>query len=168
MEIIEKAPAKINLSLDVLHKRDDGYHEMEMVMTSIDLADRLTLNLLDENRIVIESNNGFLPLDERNIVYRSVLMLQKEFDVQQGVHVYIEKNIPIAAGLGGGSSDAAATLRGLNRLWNLGLSMDELAELGARIGSDVPFVYMADQRMRMVAAKKLNRLLKFLNVGSYW
>lgn len=139
MEIIEKAPAKINLSLDVLHKRDDGYHEMEMVMTSIDLADRLTLNLLDENRIVIESNNGFLPLDERNIVYRSVLMLQKEFDVQQGVHVYIEKNIPIAAGLGGGSSDAAATLRGLNRLWNLGLSMDELAELGARIGSDVPF-----------------------------
>lgn len=140
MEIVEeKAPAKINLSLDVLHKRDDGYHEMELVMTSIDLADRLTLTLLEENRILIESNNGFLPLDERNIAYRSAMLLKKQFNIRQGVHIYIEKNIPIAAGLGGGSSDAAATLRGLNRLWNIGLDLDELAELGAQIGSDVPF-----------------------------
>lgn len=140
MEIVEeKAPAKINLSLDVLHKRDDGYHEMELVMTSIDLSDRLTLTLMDENQILIESNNGFLPLDERNIAYKSAMLLKKQFDIQQGVHIYIEKNIPIAAGLGGGSSDAAATLRGLNRLWNIGLNLDELAELGAQIGSDVPF-----------------------------
>lgn len=140
MKIIEeKAPAKINLSLDVLHKRDDGYHEMEMVMTSIDLADRLTLTLLEEDRILIESNNGFLPLDERNIAYRSAMLLKKQFNIHQGVHIFIEKHIPIAAGLGGGSSDAAATLRGLNRLWDLGLNLDELAELGAQIGSDVPF-----------------------------
>ncbi|MBM6615413.1 4-(cytidine 5'-diphospho)-2-C-methyl-D-erythritol kinase [Desemzia sp. RIT804] len=140
MEIIEeKAPAKINLSLDVLHKRDDGYHEMELVMTSIDLADRLTLTLLEEDRILIESNNGFLPLDERNIAYRSAMLLKKEFNIRLGVHIYIEKHIPIAAGLGGGSSDAAATLRGLNRLWNIGLDLDELAELGTQIGSDVPF-----------------------------
>lgn len=139
MEIIEKAPAKINLSLDVLHKRDDGYHEMEMVMTSIDLADRLTLTLLEEDRIVIETNRSFLPLDERNIAYRAANLLKKAFDVKQGVHIHIEKNIPVAAGLGGGSSDAAATLRGVNQLWNLKLSLEELAEFGEQIGSDVPF-----------------------------
>lgn len=139
MEIIEKAPAKINLSLDVLHKRDDGYHEMEMVMTSIDLADRLTLTLLEEDRIVIETNRSFLPLDERNIAYKAAKLVKTTYQVKQGVHIYIEKNIPVAAGLGGGSSDAAATLRGVSKLWKLNLSLDELVALGEQIGSDVPF-----------------------------
>ncbi|QQP70366.1 4-(cytidine 5'-diphospho)-2-C-methyl-D-erythritol kinase [Carnobacterium sp. CS13] len=139
MEVIEKAPAKINLSLDVLQKREDGYHELEMVMTSIDLADRVTLKTIADNQISIRSNNGFLPLDQRNHAYKAALLIKETFDIQLGVDIVIEKKIPIAAGLAGGSSDAAATLRGLNQLWDLGLTLEELAVLGAEIGSDVPY-----------------------------
>ncbi|GEK89519.1 4-diphosphocytidyl-2-C-methyl-D-erythritol kinase [Alkalibacterium putridalgicola] len=138
MSLYEKAPAKINLCLNVLRKREDGFHEMEMLMTPIDLADRLTFSLLDRE-ISLDSNSSFMPLDERNIVYKTAQLLKDTYQVTQGADIYIEKNIPIAAGLGGGSSDAAATLRGLNRLWNLELSLDELARLGEQIGSDVPF-----------------------------
>ncbi|EDP67764.1 4-diphosphocytidyl-2-C-methyl-D-erythritol kinase [Carnobacterium sp. AT7] len=139
MEIIEKAPAKINLCLDVLHKRDDGYHEMQMVMTSVDLADRIVLKTIEEDQIVIHSTNGFLPLDQRNHAYKAAKLLKDTYQIEKGVDISIEKNIPIAAGLAGGSSDAAATLRGLNRLWHLNLSNDELALLGEKIGSDVPY-----------------------------
>ncbi|MER2227021.1 MAG: 4-(cytidine 5'-diphospho)-2-C-methyl-D-erythritol kinase [Carnobacterium sp.] len=139
MEIIEKAPAKINLSLDVLHKREDGYHEMKMVMTSVDLADRIVLKTIEEDRIVIHSTNGFLPLDQRNHAYKAAKLLKDTYHIEKGVDITIEKNIPIAAGLAGGSSDAAATLRGLNRLWDLKLTKDELATLGEKIGSDVPY-----------------------------
>ncbi|AEB28930.1 4-diphosphocytidyl-2-C-methyl-D-erythritol kinase [Carnobacterium sp. 17-4] len=139
MEIIEKAPAKINLSLDVLHKREDGYHEMKMVMTSVDLADRIVLKTIEEDRIVIHSTNGFLPLDQRNHAYKAAKLLKDTYNIEKGVDITIEKNIPIAAGLAGGSSDAAATLRGLNRLWDLKLTKDELATLGEKIGSDVPY-----------------------------
>ena len=139
MEIIEKAPAKINLSLDVLHKREDGYHEMKMVMTSVDLADRIVLKTMEEDRIVIHSTNGFLPLDQRNHAYKAAKLLKDTYHIEKGVDITIEKNIPIAAGLAGGSSDAAATLRGLNRLWDLKLTKDELATLGEKIGSDVPY-----------------------------
>ncbi|ALV22442.1 MAG: 4-(cytidine 5'-diphospho)-2-C-methyl-D-erythritol kinase [Carnobacterium sp.] len=139
MEVIEKAPAKINLSLDVLQKREDGYHELEMVMTSIDLADRVTLKTIADNQISIRSNNGFLPLDQRNHAYKAALLIKETFGIQLGVDIVIEKKIPIAAGLAGGSSDAAATLRGLNQLWDLGLTLEELAVLGAEIGSDVPY-----------------------------
>lgn len=139
MEIIEKAPAKINLCLDVLHKREDGYHEMDMVMTSVDLADRIVLKTIEDDRIVIHSTNGFLPLDQRNHAYKAAKLLKDTYQIKKGVDISIEKNIPIAAGLAGGSSDAAATLRGLNRLWQLNLSYDELALLGEQIGSDVPY-----------------------------
>ncbi|WP_243388461.1 4-(cytidine 5'-diphospho)-2-C-methyl-D-erythritol kinase [Bacillus kexueae] len=139
MRILEKAPAKINLSLDVLHKRQDGYHEVKMVMTTIDLADRIELKLLDEDRITIVSHNRFVPDDHRNLAYKAALLLKKRFGIKQGVAITISKSIPVAAGLAGGSSDAAATLRGLNKLWNLGLTLDELAVLGAEIGSDVSF-----------------------------
>lgn len=139
MKILVKAPAKINLSLDVLHKRPDGYHEVEMVMTTIDLADRIELSLLEEDRIVIHSHNRFVPDDQRNLAYQAANLLKERFQVKKGVVIGIEKTIPVAAGLAGGSSDAAATLRGLNKLWNLGLTLDELAVLGAEIGSDVSF-----------------------------
>lgn len=139
LRILEKAPAKINLSLDVLHKRQDGYHEVKMVMTTIDLADRIELKLLDEDRITIVSHNRFVPDDHRNLAYKAALLLKKRFGIKQGVAITISKSIPVAAGLAGGSSDAAATLRGLNKLWNLGLTLDELAVLGAEIGSDVSF-----------------------------
>jgi 4-diphosphocytidyl-2-C-methyl-D-erythritol kinase len=139
VKILVKAPAKINLSLDVMHKRPDGYHEVEMVMTTIDLADRIELSLLEEDRIVIHSHNRFVPDDQRNLAYQAAHLLKERFQVKKGVVIGIEKTIPVAAGLAGGSSDAAATLRGLNKLWGLGLTLDELAELGAEIGSDVSF-----------------------------
>lgn len=139
MKLLVKAPAKINLSLDVLYKRNDGYHEVEMIMTTIDLADRIELTLLEEDAIHILSHNRFVPDDQRNLAYQAAKLLKERFNVKQGVTISIEKNIPVAAGLAGGSSDAAATLRGLNKLWSLGLSIDELAQLGAEIGSDVSF-----------------------------
>ncbi|WP_000772107.1 MULTISPECIES: 4-(cytidine 5'-diphospho)-2-C-methyl-D-erythritol kinase [Bacillus cereus group] len=139
MKLLVKAPAKINLSLDVLGKRQDGYHEVKMIMTTIDLADRLELTELSEDRIEIVSHNRYVPDDQRNLAYQAAKLLKERFQVKKGVSISIEKTIPVAAGLAGGSSDAAATLRGLNKLWNLGLKIDELAELGAEIGSDVSF-----------------------------
>ncbi|MED1412380.1 MULTISPECIES: 4-(cytidine 5'-diphospho)-2-C-methyl-D-erythritol kinase [Bacillus] len=139
MKLLVKAPAKINLSLDVLGKRQDGYHEVKMIMTTIDLADRLELTELVEDRIEILSHNRYVPDDQRNLAYQAAKLLKEKFNVKKGVSITIEKTIPVAAGLAGGSSDAAATLRGLNKLWNLGLTIDELAELGAEIGSDVSF-----------------------------
>ncbi|WP_243292581.1 4-(cytidine 5'-diphospho)-2-C-methyl-D-erythritol kinase [Bacillus sp. FJAT-47783] len=139
MRILEKAPAKINLSLDVLHKRPDGYHEVKMVMTTIDLADRIELRSLNDDKIRIVSHNRFVPDDQRNLAYKAAQLLKSRFHIKQGVDIMISKSIPVAAGLAGGSSDAAATLRGLNKLWNLGLTLKELASLGAEIGSDVSF-----------------------------
>lgn len=136
---MEKAPAKINLALDVLFKRPDGYHEVEMIMTTVDLADRIELEEIEEDKIQILSHNRFVPDDYRNLAYQAAEILKERYGIKTGVTITIEKNIPVAAGLAGGSSDAAATLRGLNRLWNLGLSLDTLAEIGAEIGSDVSF-----------------------------
>jgi 4-diphosphocytidyl-2-C-methyl-D-erythritol kinase len=139
MRVLEKAPAKINLSLDVLKKRDDGFHEVKMIMTTIDLADRVELIDLPYNEIRIVSHNRFVPDDQRNLAYQAARLLKERYKVNRGVSISITKTIPVAAGLAGGSSDAAATLRGLNKLWNLGLNLDELATLGAEIGSDVSF-----------------------------
>lgn len=139
MKIFEKAPAKINLLLDVLHKREDGYHEVEMVMTMVDLADRLTFAEMPGDSIIISSQSGYIPLDDKNFAFQAAKLIKERFLVKQGVHIHLDKHIPVAAGLGGGSSDAAATLRGLNRLWDLGLTTDQLCKLGEEIGSDVPF-----------------------------
>ena len=139
LKLMEKAPAKINLALDVLFKRPDGYHEVEMIMTTVDLADRIELKEIESTEIQIISHNRFVPDDHRNLAYQAAHILKERYGVAKGVSITIEKNIPVAAGLAGGSSDAAATLRGLNRLWKLGLSLDQLAEIGAEIGSDVSF-----------------------------
>ncbi|QHN47989.1 4-(cytidine 5'-diphospho)-2-C-methyl-D-erythritol kinase [Geobacillus stearothermophilus] len=140
MRLSIKAPAKINLSLDVLYKRPDGYHEVKMVMTTIDLADRIELIPLPEEDVIrIVSQNRFVPDDCRNLAYQAAKLMKETFSIRQGVAISITKHIPVAAGLAGGSSDAAATLRGLNKLWQLGLTVRELAELGAQIGSDVAF-----------------------------
>src|SRR5690606_6583733 len=118
MKIFVKAPAKINLSLDVLHKRPDGYHELEMIMTTVDLADRIELAMNDQGEIAIKSQAQYVPSDERNLAYRAAHLLKTRFQVKHGVDIYIDKQIPVSAGLGGGSSDAAAVLRGLNQLWD--------------------------------------------------
>ncbi|WP_093338750.1 4-(cytidine 5'-diphospho)-2-C-methyl-D-erythritol kinase [Salibacterium halotolerans] len=134
-----KAPAKINLSLDVLGKRSDGYHEVKMVMTQVDLSDRLDMEPREDGLIHVEMSEGSLPADSRNLAHQAAVLLKQHGGTKMGASIYIYKNIPVAAGLAGGSSDAAAALRGLNELWKLGLSLSELAELGAELGSDVPF-----------------------------
>lgn len=139
MKIYEKAPAKINLLLDVLRKRDDGYHEVEMVMTMIDLADRLEMQELPRDTIIIASQAGYIPLDEKNLAFQAAKLIKERYDVRSGVYIHLDKRIPVAAGLAGGSSDAAAALRGLNRLWKLNIPTEELQRLGGELGSDVPF-----------------------------
>ncbi|MFC0525657.1 4-(cytidine 5'-diphospho)-2-C-methyl-D-erythritol kinase [Pontibacillus salicampi] len=139
MRFLEKAPAKINLVLDTLYKREDGYHEVEMVMTTVDLADRIELTPLKSDEIRIVSENRFVPSDSRNLAYQAARLIKDTYHIREGVEIFIEKQIPVAAGLAGGSSDAAAVLRGLNHLWGLDLSLDTLATLGAGIGSDVSF-----------------------------
>lgn len=158
LKVLMKAPAKINLSLDVLHKRPDGYHEVEMIMTTIDLADRIELTWLPEDVIKITSQNRFVPDDQRNLAYQAARLLKDKFHISVGVQINIEKTIPVAAGLAGGSSDAAATLRGLNRLWNLGLSLDELAVLGAEIGSDVSFCVYGGTALATGRGEKIKQL----------
>lgn len=137
--VTEKAKAKINLTLDVLSKRPDGFHEVEMVMQTVDLSDLLRFQERDDNAISLSCQVPYIPIDNRNLAYRAAELLRNKFGITKGLHISIEKNIPVAAGLAGGSSDAAAALRGLNRMWELNLSLDELADLGAELGSDVPF-----------------------------
>lgn len=158
MKLLVKAPAKINLTLDVLEKRKDGYHEVEMVMTTIDLADRLELTQIPQDQVAIVSRNRFVPADERNLAYQAATLMKERYGVKKGVEISINKVIPVAAGLAGGSSDAAATLRGLNELWGLGLSMEELAELGAEIGSDVSFCVHGGTALAKGRGEKIQRL----------
>lgn len=134
------APAKINLALDVLARRPDGYHQVDMVMQTIELADILTLEPATD--IVLSCDATGIPLDKRNLAWRAVLLLQEKFGIAKGVKINISKKIPVAAGLAGGSADAAAVLIGLNDLWELSLSKAELMELGLKLGADVPFCVM--------------------------
>src|SRR5690554_5042636 len=154
MKIYEKAPAKINLSLDVLHKRADQYHEVEMVMTMIDLADRLELSALARDTIIISSQAGYIPLDEKNLAFKAAKLIKDRYDVKKGVYIHLDKKIPVSAGLAGGSSDAA-TLRGLNRLWQLHIPLEELQLLGGELGSDVPFCLSGETAIARGRGEKL-------------
>lgn len=133
-----EAHAKINLALDVLGKRPDGYHQVEMIMQSVSLADTVTLTEVP-GEIKLTASEARLPCNSDNLAYRAAALLRDTLHIDKGVVIHLEKRIPIAAGLAGGSSDAAAVLKGLNQLWQLGLSMDELMRLGAKLGSDIPF-----------------------------
>ena len=137
--IVEKAYAKINLGLEVLRKRDDNFHELAMVMTTISLADELYIEEVAKRGIYIESDQMKNIALEDNLIYKAAKLLIDKFNIEKGVKFKVIKNIPAEAGLGGGSADAAATLRGHNQLWKLGLSLDELADLGSTLGSDIPF-----------------------------
>lgn len=139
MQTIElPSPAKINLFLDVLGKRDDGYHEIITVFEKIDLCDRIQI-AASMGEVEISSNVRELAANKDNLAYRACSLLKKRYGISKSVKIHIEKKIPIAAGLGGGSSNAATVLKGLNRLWNLSLSGKELVDLGKGIGADVPF-----------------------------
>ncbi|RPA60787.1 4-(cytidine 5'-diphospho)-2-C-methyl-D-erythritol kinase [Aerococcus agrisoli] len=135
----EVAPAKINLAQDILFRRDDQYHEVAMVMASIDLSDYLTFELIPENKIIVETSRAFLPEDNRNHAFQAAQLMKKVGNIQSGVHISIEKRIPVAAGLGGGSTDAAAVFRKLNTMWDMNLPLSELQALASRVGSDVAY-----------------------------
>jgi len=133
------APAKINLFFKILNRRKDGYHNIETVFEKISLFDKILIKEIPGDDIIIESNSKDLSFsDKNNTVYQAIYLIKKKFRINRGLYVYVEKNIPVAAGLGGGSSDAAATLKGLNRLWGLGLPNRTLLNFSKRIGSDVP------------------------------
>lgn len=134
-----KSRAKINLSIDVLGKRDDGYHIVEMIMQTIDLYDNLKITEIEEDSIKIKSDSVDIPLNEDNIVYKAAKILKCKFNIKKGVEISIQKNIPVAAGMAGGSSNAAAVLVGLNKVWQLNLSEEELNKIGLELGADVPF-----------------------------
>ena len=138
-EIKLKAMAKINLGLDVTRKREDGYHEVRMIMQSINMYDQIRLSPLEEPQIRVKTNVSFLPVNEDNLVYKAAKLLMDEFQVTSGVEIDLRKFIPTAAGMGGGSSDAAAVLVGVNRMFQLGLTKRELMERSVAIGADVPF-----------------------------
>ena len=137
-ELKIKAYAKINLTLDVLGKRADGYHELETIMQTIDLADVLTFKEISQG-IQIISTSPEIPTDERNLAYQAAMLIMERGKINKGIQITLEKNIPVAAGLAGGSTDAAATLTGLNDFWGLGISMEELWGMAAKLGSDVAF-----------------------------
>jgi len=137
-KIIIEAPAKINLTLDVIGKRDDGYHELETVMHQIDLFDRITLEAREQGIKLAASSTG-IPLDEDNLAYKAALAILKRYGQETGVSIFIEKNIPIGAGLAGGSTDAAAVLAGINYLYGARFSYQDLLVMAAAIGSDVAF-----------------------------
>ncbi len=139
-KVSEKAYAKINLGLDVLKRREDGYHEVKMVMQTIGICDNLVFFTSDETKgITLKTDIDGLPCDDSNLIVKAAKMMVEKYDIEQGVEITLEKNIPMAAGMAGGSSDAAATLRGINKLFGLGLTNEELCRIGAKIGADVPF-----------------------------
>lgn len=141
-DISLKALAKINLGLDVVRRREDGYHEVRMIMQTIQLYDRLDIKRTHEPGIQIQTNLSFLPVNENNLMYKAAKLLMDEFSITDGVSVKLDKRIPVAAGMAGGSTDAAAMLIGVNRLFSLGLTKRQLMERGVQIGADVPYCIM--------------------------
>lgn len=134
-----KAMAKVNLGLDVLRRRENGYHDVKMIMQTVDLYDTLTITKREDTQIIITTNAGELPLSEDNLIYRAAKRLFEAVGKECGASIHLDKQIPIAAGMAGGSTDAAATLLGLNALFGFGLDKEKLAHVGVKIGADVPY-----------------------------
>ncbi len=161
-KIILESYGKINLSLDVLYRRDDNYHELNTIMQEIELKDTIILKEIDKG-LKIECNDKDVPLDNKNLVYKAWEEIINILGENRGIHINIDKKIPVASGLAGGSSNAAAVLKGLNELWKLGLSQKELMEIGLRIGADVPFCIMGGTAYAEGIGEKLTRLKPFSN-----
>lgn len=160
-KVIEKAYGKINLSLDVLGRRENGYHEVSMIMQTVGIYDTISLSKIDGDGIRLTASTKELPLDDNNIVYKAIRLIKEEYAIETGVSVHIEKQLPIAAGMGGGSADAAATLRGMNRLFNLELNETELEELGLKLGADVPFLIRGGIALAEGIGERLTELEPF-------
>ena len=168
-----KAYAKVNLSLDIVGRREDGYHLVRMVMQSLDIADILTFEKLDKPEIMVLLDNpsvgsdgdsplGKVPLDENNLIYKAARLLFDRYiwkrNEKAGVQITLTKNIPIAAGMAGGSSDAAATFRGINELFEVGLMDKELMEMGVTLGADIPYCIMGGTALSEGIGEELTRL----------
>lgn len=134
-----KALAKINLGLDVLRRREDGYHEVKMIMQTISLHDDLEIRRIKTPEIQVKTNLYYLPTNENNLAYKAAKLLMDEFGIKEGVAIQLKKRIPVAAGMAGGSTDGAAVLWGMNQMYGLGLSRQELMERGVKLGADVPY-----------------------------
>lgn len=153
-----KALAKINLGLDVVRRREDGYHEVRMVMQTIHLFDRLELTKTNSGAITLTTNLPFLPANENNLAYKAAKLLKDEFRIRDGIDVKLHKHIPVAAGLAGGSTDGAAVLYGLNHLFGLGLSRQELMDRGVNLGADVPYCVMRGTALAEGIGEKITPL----------
>lgn len=137
-----KAYAKVNLGIDVIGKRPDGYHEVRMIMQTVKLYDRITMEKNDSGNIILSTNLPYLPVNEKNLVYRAIDMIRNAYGITDGVTASIVKRIPIAAGMAGGSSDAAAAFVGMNQLFHLGITQQELMDYGVKLGADIPYCIM--------------------------
>lgn len=155
-----KAYAKINISLDVVGKREDGYHLLKMIMQTIDLYDYINIKKYD-NGIKLACNKAYVPTDERNLAYKAADLFINTYDIDGGVEIYLKKNIPVAAGLAGGSTDAAAVLKAMRNLYKPEISDDELMKLGLKIGADVPYCIVGGTALCEGIGEKITKLSTF-------
>ena len=153
-----KARAKINLGLDVIGRRENGYHDVRMVMQTVGLYDRIIMTRIPEEEIRIKTNIGFLPVNENNLVYKAIMLMKNKYKLDGGIEVDLNKFIPVAAGMAGGSSGAACALFGMNRLFELNVPTRELMKLGVEIGADVPYCLMRGTALAEGIGEKLTRL----------
>lgn len=153
-----RAMAKINLGLDIIGKREDGYHEVRMIMQTIRMYDVLEIRKKSSPGISLSTNLPYIPCDERNLVYKAAKILMDEFHVEEGLSMKLTKSVPVAAGMAGGSSDAAAAFVGVNRLFHLGLSQEELMNRAVQVGADVPYCVMRGTALAEGIGEKLTRL----------
>lgn len=154
---IRNAYGKINLGLDVVRRLENGYHEVRMIMQMVGICDRLTFEKRDTG-IVITTDSGKLPVDENNLIYKAAKLMQDTYQIPQGIQIHLEKHIPIAAGMAGGSTDAAATFLGMNELFDCGASEEDLRVLGVKIGADVPYCIMGGTALAEGIGEKLTKL----------
>lgn len=152
-----KAFAKINLGLDVVRKLENGYHEVKMVMQTVGIYDELTLTRTQEG-ITVTTDHKELPTDDNNLIYKAAKIMMEEYHIPSGIHIHLKKNIPVAAGMAGGSTDAAATFKGINRMFDLDCTLEELMRLGVRVGADVPYCVLGGTALAEGIGEKLTSL----------
>lgn len=157
------ARAKINITLDVLRKREDGYHDLSMIMQTINLCDNITINTTEDGNIKMTSNYSWLPCDERNLVYKAAALMKETYNIKEGLLIHLVKNIPVAAGMAGGSSDCAATLVGIRNLLKIKADDNELMKLGKTLGADVPYCILRGTALAEGIGEKLTVLPPFPN-----
>lgn len=153
-----RALAKINLGLDVTGCREDGYHEVKMIMQTIFLYDQILLRVTKEPGIAVKTNLPYIPVNENNLAYKAAKLLMETYDIKTGIKIDIKKHIPVAAGMAGGSTDAAAVLVGMNKLCKLNLTKKQLMELGVKLGADVPYCIMRGTALAEGIGEKLTKL----------